>query len=266
MEFKDQLNRTLTLDQYPKRIVSIVPSQTELLFDLELNEKVIGITTFCIHPISWFKTKTRVGGTKNVNINKILELQPDLIIANKEENLKADIEAIEKNIPVYVSEIKTLDDALQMIDDIGRITNSSVKANAFINLINIGFNELKFYIQSINVIHKKTCCYLIWQNPYMTVGNDTFINNMLEYCGFKNVFSNKERYPIADIDEIIKAQPDIVLLSSEPYPFKEKHIVALKRFLPQTNILLVDGEMFSWYGSRLVKSVTYFKELVQKIN
>lgn len=266
MKFKDQLNRTIILNNYATKIISLVPSQTELLFDLGLDVEVIGITKFCTHPTSWFKTKIRVGGTKNININKITELQPDLIIANKEENKQADIDAIMQIAPVYISDIKTLEDAITMIDDIGIITNSSLNAIRLIELINIGFNNLKHRISQLNLTPKQTCCYLIWQNPYMSVGYDTFIHNMLEYCGFKNVFSNKERYPTINLNDIIEAQPNLVFLSSEPYPFKKKHITALEQLLPQTKVMLVDGEMFSWYGSRLIKAAPYFADLMEKVN
>ncbi len=256
MFFKDQLNRIIELHETPKKIVSIVPSQTELLCDLGLDETVVGITKFCIHPQEWFKTKARVGGTKKINIAKIIELKPDLIIANKEENLKEDIEALESVAPVWISDIKTLKDALQMIKNIGEITNTITKAQSLANTINIEFEALHT-LQNL-----QTCCYLIWQNPYMTIGADTFINDMLKYCGLQNVFANEQRYPIVTIEEITNAKPTIVLLSSEPFPFKQKHLDELQKHLPNTKIILVDGEIFSWYGSRLLKAVDYFKELI----
>ena len=255
MQFTDQLNRTIELVETPQSIISIVPSQTELLFDLGLDETIVGITKFCIHPNEWFKTKTRVGGTKKVNVEKVTALKPDLIIANKEENLKQDIEALESIAPVWISDIKTLNDALQMIKSIGEITNTTLKAESLVNAIHIEFEAVK-PLQNL-----QNCCYLIWQNPYMTVGADTFINDMFQYCGLNNVFANKERYPIVTIEEIKAEKPAIVMLSSEPFPFKQKHIDELKYFLPNTKIMLVDGEMFSWYGSRLLKSATYFKSL-----
>ena len=258
MLFKDQLNRTIELLQTPKRIVSIVPSQTELLYDLGLDEEVIGITKFCIHPDEWFKTKARVGGTKKVDVAKVSALQPDLIIANKEENLKEDIEALQSIAPVWISDIKTLEDALEMIDCIGEIVNKQKEANQLVNAISAEFNILKV-LQNLQSI---TCCYLIWNNPYMTVGSDTFINNMFQYCGVKNVFADTKRYPVVTIQDIQNAMPAMVLLSSEPFPFKQKHIDELQQYLPNSKIILVDGEMFSWYGSRLLKAANYFKELL----
>jgi ABC-type Fe3+-hydroxamate transport system substrate-binding protein len=265
MLFTDQLYRTIELAATPKRIVSIVPSQTELLFDLGLNDEAVGITKFCIHPTEWFRTKTRVGGTKKVNIEKIIELKPDLIIANKEENVKEDIEVLEKNVPVWISDITTLDDALMMIKSIGEVTNTNNKAIQIIDGIKNQFDTLHTLKDVESKKDLKSCCYLIWQEPYMTVGEDTFINNMLEYCGLRNVFAFQKRYPVIDTEALQKAKPEIVLLSSEPFPFKQKHIDELQLILPTSKILLVDGEMFSWYGSRLLKSPAYFRTLFSKM-
>ncbi len=254
MYFTDQLNRSIELAAAPQRIVSLVPSQTELLFDLGLDERVIGITKFCVHPKEWHQSKTRVGGTKNVNIEKVISLKPDLIIANKEENLKADIEALETIAPVWISDINNLETALTMILAIGEITNTTAKSKSLVNTINIEFEALNTFQ------NPKTCIYLIWQNPYMTVGADTFINDMFKYCKLENVFANKTRYPEISITEMHAANPEVVLLSSEPYPFKQKHIDELQQYLPNAKIVLVDGEMFSWYGSRLAKAAKYFND------
>jgi ABC-type Fe3+-hydroxamate transport system substrate-binding protein len=241
------------------RIVSLVPSQTELLFDLGLDEQVVGITKFCIHPTEWFKTKTRVGGTKNINLAAIKKLNPTLIIANKEENVKEQIEELANHYPVWLTDINNLDDALKMIEDIGVLTNSSTKAHHLTQKIKNNFEELTKVKISINT------CYLIWQNPYMTVGGDTFIHDMLQKSGFKNLFKNENRYPEISISQLQISNCQLLLLSSEPFPFKQKHIDELQEHLPNAKILLVDGEMFSWYGSRLVKAPQYFQELIDKI-
>ena len=257
---KDQLGRTVTLNNFPpKRIISLVPSQTELLFDLGLDEEVIGITKFCVHPQHWFENKKRVGGTKNINIEKIRSLQPDLILANKEENVKEQIEQLEKIAPVWVSDITTFEDALQMINSIGAITNTTSKAESLIKRITTNFSQL----QTTN--HKLQTCYLIWRNPYMTIGGDTFINDMLNKCGLQNVFEHLMRYPEITIEQLVAANPQLILLSSEPYPFKEKHVEELQPFFNNTKIILVDGEMFSWYGSRMIHAPNYFASLLQTI-
>jgi ABC-type Fe3+-hydroxamate transport system substrate-binding protein len=243
-----------------QRIISLVPSQTELLFDLELDEQVVGVTKFCIHPTQWFKSKTRVGGTKNINLSSIKKLNPTLIIANKEENVKEQIEALAKDYPIWLTDVNDLEDALQMIEDVGALTNTQTKANHLTQKIKTNFEQLASTNATLNT------CYLIWQNPYMTVGGDTFINDMLQKCGLHNIFKTKNRYPEISIAQLQTAGCQVLLLSSEPYPFKQKHINELQQQLPNTKILLVDGEMFSWYGSRLVKAPQYFTELIAEIH
>jgi ABC-type Fe3+-hydroxamate transport system substrate-binding protein len=242
-----------------QKIISLVPSQTELLYDLGLDEEVIGITKFCVHPSTWFKTKTRVGGTKTINIEKIISLKPDLIIANKEENIKEQIEALEKFTKVYVSDVSNLDDAKNMIIEIGSLVNKEAKAKLLVEEIDEKFLQLDAINQN-----KKPAAYFIWRNPYMAAGGDTFIHDMMERCGFKNIFEDQFRYPEINIKQLKKLNCKLLLLSSEPFPFKQKHIDELQPLLPSTKILLVDGEMFSWYGSRLLLAANYFLHLKQK--
>ncbi len=250
----DQLGRKHSFNNTPKRIVSLVPSQTELLHHLGLDNEVVGITKFCVHPNEWFKTKTRIGGTKNVNLEAIKALQPDLIIANKEENIKEQIETLEAIAPVWVSDINNLEDALKMIDAVGKLTNTSVKAQNLRTEIQIRFKTPNYKLKT---------AYLIWRKPYMTVGGDTYISNMLQHAGFENVFTNERRYPIVTLQQIAATNCDVILLSSEPYPFKQVHIDEIKAVMPNVKMLLVDGEMFSWYGNRLLVAVDYFNNLQQ---
>jgi len=263
--FTDQLGRRLYLNQTPTRIVSLVPSQTELLYDLGLNTEVGGITKFCVHPETWFRNKIKVGGTKKIEMQIIKNIQPDLIIANKEENDKTQIEALTENYPVWISDIKTIDDALRMIISVGDITGKREEAVHVVTSIKIKFDALRREVAFISRINEAATAYLIWRKPYMTVGGDTFINDMMKCCGFKNMFENKMRYPEVDIDELKNSGCKILLLSSEPYPFTQKHIEELKPQLPGTKIALVDGEMFSWYGSRLLRAPDYFRLLLQEI-
>lgn len=254
-ESTDQLGRSIAFKNHPKRIVSLVPSQTELLYYLGLEVEVVGITKFCVHPNDWFRNKTRIGGTKNVNIKAIKALHPDLIIANKEENIKEQIEALATICPVWVSDVNNLDDALKMIEAIGFLTATTEKANNLSKTIKHRFNQLK------TPDLKLKTCYLIWREPFMTAGGDTFISNMLGYCGLENIFTPKTRYPEITLQQLLLSNCQLVLLSSEPYPFKQKHIDEIQQALPNARIILVDGEMFSWYGSRLLEAADYFKEL-----
>lgn len=254
MTFKDQLNRTISLEGSPKRIVSLVPSQTELLFDLGLEEETVGITKFCIHPASLKTTKKIIGGTKNPAIDQILDLQPDLIIANKEENLKEHVDSLSEKLPVWVSDVNTIEDSLEMIGLIGELTNKNTESKTLTQNIE---NELN----TINSKGEHSAAYLIWRNPYMTVGGDTFISSVLAKCGIHNIFAEQNRYPQTILEEIKQKSPDYLFLSSEPYPFKQNHLEELKHFLPNIKVRMVDGEMFSWYGSRLLKLAQYWNNL-----
>lgn len=257
MLFTDQLNRQITLDHPPQRIVSLVPSQTELLYSLGLEKEVAGITKFCVHPLTWFREKTRVGGTKNVHPDIIRQLSPDLIIANKEENLAADVKLLMKDYPVWVSNIQTLEDAYEMITGIGAITDRAQAAADLTLRIKASFASLHPLREAVPT------AYFIWRDPWMVAGGDTFIHQMLRLCGFHNVFGNLPRYPSVTASQLAGSGCRRVLLSSEPYPFKEKHIAELQAVLPEARIQLVDGEMFSWYGSRLLEAPSYFQSVIE---
>lgn len=251
----DQMGREVTFNYYPERIVSVVPSQTELLYDLGLDKEVVGITKFCVHPDEWFRNKTRVGGTKKLDIEKIRSLTPDLIIANKEENTQEQIEELAKEFPVWISDITNLPGAMNMIQALGQVTGMEGKANTLVEEIVQGFNEL----------HKanapRRVAYFIWRNPWMSIGNDTFIHSMIHFMGWQNVLAGATRYPEITLEELKEYNPELILLSSEPFPFKEEHIAEVKAVFPDVQVMLVDGEMFSWYGSRLKKAVAYLQEL-----
>ena len=245
------------------RIISLVPSQTELLHDLGLDEEVVGITKFCVHPQQWFRSKTRVGGTKNIKMEVVHQLNPDLIIANKEENTKEQIEELNKSYRVWITDIKTLDDALQLIKNIGELTNTNIKANLLTDQIKERFTRLNKQLVTRN--RKLKTAYLIWQNPCMAAGGDTFIHDMMNHCGFENIFKETNRYPKMTEEQFRGKNCELLLLSSEPFPFKENHIVAFQQQLPDTKIILVDGEMFSWYGSRLLYAPEYFLGLIKEL-
>ncbi len=250
----------MTFPSLPTRIISLVPSQTELLVDLGLEEQIVGITKFCIHPLHLLKTKTIIGGTKHFNFSRIDQLQPDLIIGNKEENYKEGVEILQQKYPVWISDIETMEDALAMIQKIGELTGKEQQSFELVHTILTSFQNFT------QLTCSKRVAYFIWQNPYMVAASHTFIHQMLSRCGFINVFAHLERYPQITKEQLAEANPDYIFLSSEPYPFKEKHLVHYKRLCPEASVTLVDGEMFSWYGSRLVYSPAYFKELISSIN
>ncbi|MFK7771798.1 MAG: ABC transporter substrate-binding protein [Saprospiraceae bacterium] len=255
----DQMQRKVKIPTHPKRIVSLVPSQTELLFYLGLDEEVVGITKFCVHPHVMFKSKPRVGGTKKYNFEKIQSLEPDLIIGNKEENDQTQIELLEKEYSIWMSDIFNLEDALEMILEIGKIVNKESAAEVLIEKITDSFQHCEQVIRQF--IHRPRVAYFIWKNPTMVAASQTFIHEMLEIAGFENIFATETRYPQISDPQLATARPEVILLSSEPFPFKEKHVKEIQAVCPDAEIKLVDGEIFSWYGNRLLLAGTYFKKL-----
>jgi ABC-type Fe3+-hydroxamate transport system substrate-binding protein len=253
--FTDMMGREVSIAFPPRRIVSLVPSQTELLFDLGLEEEVVGITKFCVHPKSWFRSKKRVGGTKTVHLDIVKSLEPDLIIANKEENTREQIEALAEMYPVWVSDIQTIDQGLQMIRSIGALVGKAAVANTLATEIAAGFSGL-----SQDTTHRKVA-YFIWRKPWMCAGGDTFISDMITTMGWENVLAGTDRYPEIELEQLHDKGIDIVLLSSEPYPFKDAHIAEITAALPGVKTLLVDGEMFSWYGSRMRLAAAYMQSV-----
>jgi ABC-type Fe3+-hydroxamate transport system substrate-binding protein len=256
MVCKDQLNRTLLFPNPPKRIISLVPSQTELLVDLGLEKFIVGVTKFCVHPKEIRENVALVGGTKKIHLEKIKALQPDIIICNKEENTKEIVDQLMNVAPVWVSDIYNIEDNFEMIHLLGKLFDVSKEADTLISRIS---SEKKDFEAFLKTKPQYKVAYLIWNNPYMMAGNQTFINSLLALNHFKNIADKSEsRYPEVSIHDLKNA--DKILLSSEPFPFKEKHIQELQKATGK-EVILVDGEYFSWSGSRLQKAFSYFKTL-----
>lgn len=255
MQWIDDTNYPIELHEPPQRIVSLVPSQTELLYSLEIEQRVLAITKFCIHPNHWKKNKVIIGGTKNINRSKLLELNPDLVIANAEENTKEDVSWCREHFPTYTTDVNDYTSALKMINDIGEITFSREKAQEIINRIETSFTTLKSWKK------KKTALYFIWKKPWMVAGSKNYIDDMLTKLGLVNL-APTSRYPEINFDFINQEKPEFILFSSEPFPFKNQDIEEMKKHLNYSpKFLIVDGEMFSWYGSRMEKSPAYFNSL-----
>lgn len=255
MEFKDQMNRTISLEKIPQRIVSLVPSITELLAYFDMNEEVVGITKFCIKPENWLKEKTIVGGTKQIHLNKIRALKPDLIIANKEENTKEIVVSLEDEFPVYVTDIHTLEDTYEAIKNLASILAKEEYAQTLINTTKKQFATFKSSDKFQELIGKRFL-YFCWHKPDMVAAKNTYIDHLFNQLGMINT-SLGSRYPECTYNE----KPHYVFLSSEPYPFQEKHIVYFQEKYPKAKIILVDGEIFSWYGSRIQFIVPYVERL-----
>lgn len=259
MKVTDGLGRTVALNSPPMRIISLVPSLTELLFELGLEENLVGVTKFCTRPTHAREVAKSIGGTKKFNFGKIDELKPDLIIANKEENYKQGVEALADKYPIYISDIFNLDDAITTIKDLGILTDRKEATGELCEGILDGFTQVKN-------TRKGSALYFIWQSPDMVAGSNNFIDFTLTWLGLENAASHKDRYPQMLEKELHELSPDYVLLSSEPYPFKRKHLKRFEVLFPTAQILLVDGEMFSWYGSRLKYAPNYFDTLPLQSN
>jgi ABC-type Fe3+-hydroxamate transport system substrate-binding protein len=264
MHFTDQTGHTFTLKTKPGRIVSLVPSQTELLCDLGLADALVGVTRFCTRPAGVKDSRVRVGGTKDFTTDTVLSLKPDLVIANKEENERERVELLRSSLPVYTSDIATLEDAITMITDVGKMTGTELKASELTGTIQSEFDALKSAIDQ-RTNQPMSALYLIWRKPWMTIGSDTFIADMIRHCGLAPV-AEELRYPVIHSIDSFKDKVDVVLLSSEPYPFNEGHMAELSALFPESRIFLVDGELFSWYGSRLLHAPDYFKNLMLKVH
>ncbi len=240
----------------PQRIISLVPSQTELLCDLGLQEHLVGVTKFCVHPADIRKKAGIIGGTKNLRLETIKSLNPDLIIANKEENVQEQVRALAADFPVWVSDIEDIPSAIEMIRTVGLLCGRQSAADDMADSINSAFENLRISCSGYRQIR---VLYCIWREPWMSVGRDTFIHQMLEMAGLVNVCSDKLRYPALEPSDLNELNPEYVLLSSEPYPFSEKHLSELAEILPSSKAQLVDGEYFSWYGSRMLAAVNYLE-------
>jgi len=257
----DQMGRTITLPDLPQRIISLVPSQTELLFDLGLYEEIVGVTKFCVHPAELAAQKQSVGGTKKFRFDVIDSLQPDLIIGNKEENYREGIERLAAKYPVWLSDVLNLEDALAMIKEVGNLVGRGDEADLMAGQIATAFASMPISPRPYRT------AYFIWQKPFMVAGAKTFIHDMLQRLGLVNAFAEVDgRYPQITQRQIKAAYLDLILLSSEPFPFQEKQQAAFQAQFPGLMVMLVDGEIFSWYGSRMLTAVDYFKQFLDRLH
>ena len=252
-------DRTAGSATFPQRIVSLVPSQTELLAALGLDARVVGVTRFCVRPGDWKRRKAIVGGTKNVDVARVRALAPDLVLANREENTREDVEALAAFAPVLVTDVATVAGASAMIREVGARTGTEAVANALAGRIANGFAALP-------ALAPLRAAYFIWREPWMVAGGGTFIGDVLRRGGFANVFEHAPRYPAVSADEVVAARPDVLLFSSEPYPFRERHLAEWHDRLPGVPCAFVDGEACSWYGPRLLETPEHLRTLRRSLS
>jgi ABC-type Fe3+-hydroxamate transport system substrate-binding protein len=255
------------LPRSPRRIVSLVPSITETLCALGLAEALVAVTVYCVEPREIVGGKTRIGGEKNPDLEKIRSLQPDLVIANVEENVREHIDHLRAwSIPVWVTYPRTVADGIQVIADLGELTGAAARAAELVGEI----APLYERVRAAGVRRSgPSVFYPIWRGPYMTINRDTYIHDMLLTCGARNVFADApERYPAVTLEEVATRRPEVILLPDEPFRFRRAHLAdfAALRDVPAVRdgrIHLVDGKPFSWHGPRIAEALRTLPGLIE---
>jgi len=250
----------------PRRIVSLVPSITETLCALGLADALVGITVYCVEPRAIVGSKTKIGGEKNPDLEKIRGLEPDLVIANVEENLREHVDTLRAwSIPVWVTYPRTVAEGIQLIAELGAVAGAEARAAEMITQIT------PLYERVAGAAARRApvaVFYPIWRGPYMTINRDTYIHDMLRVCGARNVFGDRtERYPTVTLDEIAAARPEMILLPDEPFRFRRAHVADFTRYadvpaVRDGRIHLVDGKPFSWHGPRIAEALRLVPRLI----
>ena len=248
-----------------KRIVSLVPSVTESLFCLGLGERIVGITDWCVHPSDRVSGLPRVGGTKNPLVRQILELEPDLVIANREENRKRTVVALRTaGVDVWVTFPQTVQDGVALLRELAEL---GATADAVASVVRPVEEAVRAAEEQRPTRSLPVFCP-IWKNPWMAVGGDTYASSLLELCGGANVFADcgDRRYPIVELDQIVAAAPEVILLPSEPYDFGRREALELAALtIPAARngrIHLIDGTLVSWYGPRIEPAIATIRTLL----
>jgi ABC-type Fe3+-hydroxamate transport system substrate-binding protein len=255
MIIQDALGRTLRFEKSPETVVSLIPSITETLFACGLDREIVGVTDYCIYPEAELKGKKRVGGPKSIDVRKITKLRPGLVVANYEENDKAQVEKlIEKGLNVMVTYPRTVDDALTLMLELGWLLGKIVRASDLVE-------EIRQAVTSMQAPEnrKKVLCP-VWKDPYMSFGGETFCSNLIDVCGGDNIFAGRrDPYFEFSLDEAQALQPDAILLPSEPYAFGEADAALFRKAFPgaaeKGGVHLVAGELVTWFGVRMKKAL-----------
>jgi len=272
--FLDAMGRTVTVARRPRRLVSLVPSWTEALFAFGLADAVVGVTRFCVEPCDGVAAKTKVGGTKTLDVKRVVELEPDLVIANAEENRREDLEALmAAGLTVYVTFPKTVAGAIETMREIAEMTGATDAVRPLIRAC----EEALARALAANERRPPLRVFCpIWRNPtrrgkpatWMTIGPDTYMHDFIAACGGLNVFADsEERYPQAGLEEMAWREPEVILLPDEPYRFGPKHLPELQVFVEvpavrEGRIYLLEGRHLCWYGPRIAQSLRFVQELL----
>ncbi len=266
MRYVDALGRTLEVKSPPRRIVSLVPSLTEALFVFGVGEAVVGVTNFCVEPREAVAAKTKVGGTKTLNVAQVVELRPDLVVASAEENRKEDMEAlVREGLPVFVTLPRSVAAGIDLMERLAEMTGATEVGGRVVKEARRALAE----VQAVNEGREpaRTFCP-IWRKPWMTVGPDTYMHDFITVCGGANVFGwRHERYPRVDLSDMAERDPEVVLLPDEPYRFGAKHVPEITAFegvsaVRNGRIYLLGGKHLCWYGPRIAGSLRYVSGLI----
>jgi ABC-type Fe3+-hydroxamate transport system substrate-binding protein len=248
----------------PNRIVSLVPSLTESLFAFGVGEKIVGRTRYCLWPPRAVGKIPTVGGTKKVDVRRVLELEPDLIVAVKEENTRENIEELEEaGVPVFVGAPEDVEGAIALLRELADRVEAP-RAEAVLDPIERVYEGLR---SGAGRTKARRVYVPIWKNPYMSVGSDTYVHDVLKTCGGENVCGDVTRYPVVTPAEVEAAQPEVVLLPDEPYPFSAEDLPEFYSLdipaVREDRIHLVDGKLLTWYGPRMASSLTQLAALLK---
>jgi ABC-type Fe3+-hydroxamate transport system substrate-binding protein len=269
MQIADDMGFRVELEHPPTRIVSLVPSWTQTLFGLGFDSEIVGVTKFCVEPAAAVASIPKVGGTKNPDIAAIVKLDPELVIANAEENRREDIEQIRAaGVQVFTTYPRTVPGAVESILRMGRALGRETAAAAMAKEITLTVSGIEASLGVWSKLRLRVFCP-IWKNPWMSFNADTYAHDVLRMLGYNNIFASAgERYPATTLEEAVELRPDIVILPDEPYAFDESDIAELKPLLPPAlsrRVLIVCGRDLHWYGVHMVGGLKSLAERMARV-
>lgn len=264
MIFIDDLGNELNFDKKPKRIISLVPAITETLYDLNLEELIIGVTKECTYPIHFKSTKQIVGDTKTIELEILKELKPDLVFCNTTINSLEIITKLQKVTKVYITKVITIDDSKQMIKNLGILLNRRTEADLLNRKIDLKLEDFKLFITSFNTLK---VAYFTGYNPWIATGNKTYTNSLLSLNKYTNIYNAQNYLPKINPKRIRHdGDPEILFFPSKPFTFEDQHAFEISEYTNRSSAVFIDGEMFGWFGSRLIKAFEYFKTLRNRLD
>lgn len=269
VQIADDMGFRVELPRPPARIVSLVPSWTETLFSFGLGQNVVGITKYCVEPIAEVASIQKIGGTKNPDVRAILKLEPELVIANAEENRREDIERMRAaGIPVFTTYPRTVPGAVDSVLRLGRVLSREAEAGALARQVALSVSGIEAALGVWAKLRLRVFCP-IWKKPWMSFNADTYAHDVLRMLGYNNVYASAgERYPMTTLEEALERRPDIVILPDEPYEFDESDVGELKAMLPPAlsrRVLLVSGRDLHWYGVHMVHGLKSLAERMARV-